>query len=219
MLIEPAELQNNLNHPGLRILDTRPQAEYVKGHIPGATPVDVKGWQQLGSKEGGFHDAKSWGEKVGRLGIGQDSQVIVYGSSLPDTARIWWMLKYIGLQNVIILDGGWQTWIKEKRPTDSFPPNIKAVKFEPKFQTDRLEEIDLLKRSLRSGKITVVDARSTDEFIGKEIRGKRGGHIPGAKLLEWKELLADDGRFKSLEQLRELFRQRGILPNQTAVTC
>ena len=62
-------------------------------------------------------------------------------------------------------------------------PNVEAVKFEPKFQADRLEEIDSLKKSVKSGKVTVVDARSTDEFTGKEVRGKRGGHIPGAKHL------------------------------------
>ena len=156
---------------------------------------------------------------MSQLGISLDSQVVVYGSTLPDTARIWWTLKYLGLQNVTILDGGWKLWIKEKRPTDTVSPTIEAVNFEPKFQADRLEEIDSLKKSVRSGKVTVVDARSTDEFTGKEVRGKRGGHIPGAKHLEWKELLAEDGRFKSPEQLRELFRQRGIQPNQTAVTC
>jgi thiosulfate/3-mercaptopyruvate sulfurtransferase len=96
---------------------------------------------------------------------------------------------------------------------------VEAVKFEPKFQADRLEEIDALKKGVGSGAVTVVDTRSRDEFTGKDIRGKRGGHIPGAKHLEWKELLAEDGRFKSPEQLRALFRQRGIVPEQTAVTC
>lgn len=219
MLIEPGELQKKLKEPGLRILDTRPQAEYAKGHVPGAVQVDLKAWQDLGKKEGGFRDAKAWGEKVGQLGIGHDSQVVVYGSNLTDTARIWWTLKYLGLQNVTILNGGWNLWVKEKQATETVSPKIEAVKFEPKFQADRLEEIDSLKKSVQAGKVTVVDARSTDEFTGKEVRGKRGGHIPGAKHLEWKELLAEDGRFKSPEQLRELFRQRGITPDQTAVTC
>jgi len=145
--------------------------------------------------------------------------VVVYGSALTDTARIWWTLKYLGLKNVTILDGGWQLWSKEKRPNETSSPGVEAVKFEPKFQADRLEEIDSLKKSLQSGKLTVVDARTADEFTGKDVRGKRGGHIPGAKHLEWKELLTEDGRFKSPEQLRALFRQRGIKPEQTAVTC
>jgi thiosulfate/3-mercaptopyruvate sulfurtransferase len=219
MLIEPGELQKKLTQPGLRLLDTRLQADYARGHLPGAVRVDVKAWQELGKKERGFHDAKAWGEKVGQLEIGADSQVVVYGSSPTDTARIWWTLKYLGLQDVAILDGGWQLWTREKRPVETTSPTIEAVKFEPKFQADRLEEIDSLKKSIRSGTATVVDARSKDEFTGKEVRGKRGGHIPGAKLLEWKELLTEDGRFKTPEQLRELFRKRGITPEQTAVTC
>jgi thiosulfate/3-mercaptopyruvate sulfurtransferase len=64
----------------------------------------------------------------------------------------------------------------------------------------------------------LLDARSPDEFTGKDVRGKRGGHIPGAKLLEWKELLADDGRFKTTDQLRALLRNRGIDPEKTAVS-
>jgi thiosulfate/3-mercaptopyruvate sulfurtransferase len=219
MLIEPGELQKKLKQLGLRILDTRAQAEYAKGHVPGAVWVDVKGWQDLGKKEGGFHDAKAWGEKVGQLGIKQDSQVVVYGSAPTDTARIWWTVKYVGVPDVMILNGGWQLWVKEKSPVEDTVTKVEAVKFEPKFQADRLEEIDSLKKSVKDGKVTVVDTRSTDEYTGKEVRGKRGGHIPGAKHLEWKELLAEDGRFKTPEQSRALFKQRGIEPEQTAVTC
>lgn len=217
MLIEPGAMEQQLKQPALRLLDTRPQPDYVKRHLPGAIRVDVKSWQELGKKDGGLQDAKAWGEKVGQLGINLDSQVVVYGSALPDTARIWWTLKYLGLQNVVILNGGWERWNKEKRPIDSTSPKIDAVKFEPKFQTDRLEEIDSLKTAVQAGKVTVVDTRTTDEFTGKETRGKRGGHIPGAKHLEWKELVAEDGRFKTPEQLRELFRQRDIQPDQAAV--
>lgn len=219
MLIEPEQLQKDLRRAGLRLLDTRPQADYAKGHIPGAVRVDVKSWQDLGKKAGGFHDAQAWGAKIGPLGLSHDSQVVVYGSALTDTARIWWTLKYLGLKNVTILDGGWQLWSKEKRPSETASSKVEPVKFEPKFQADRLEEIDSLKKGVGSSAVTVVDARTAAEFTGKEIHGKRGGHILGAKHLEWKELLTEDGRFKSPEQLRALFRQRGIEPDRTAVTC
>jgi thiosulfate/3-mercaptopyruvate sulfurtransferase len=218
MLTVPEELQKRLNEPGLRILDARPQADYLKGHIPGAVWVNVKSWQQLGSKDGGFHDAKAWSDQAGRIGIGNDTPVVVYGSSLPDATRIWWTLKYLGLPNSTLLDGGWELWSKQKRPIDNATPRIEALQFKPSFQADRLEEIDSLKKCVQSGTVTVLDARSTPEFTGAEVRGKRGGHIAGARHLEWKELLAEDGRFKSPEQLRELFRKRGIEPDQTAVT-
>jgi rhodanese-related sulfurtransferase len=163
MLIEPAELQKKLKQPGLRILDTRAAVDYAKGHIPGAVWVDVKSWQDQGKKEDGFHDAKAWGEKVGQLGIGHDSPVVVYGSSPTDTARIWWTLKYVGLPNVAILNGGWQLWAKEQQPIEDAVPKVEAVKFEPKFQADRLEEIDSLKKSVQAGKVTAVDARGSED--------------------------------------------------------
>jgi thiosulfate/3-mercaptopyruvate sulfurtransferase len=208
-----------LNEPGLRVLDVRALADYLKGHIPRAVWVNVKDWQQLGSKEGGLHDRQAWSETVGRLGVGNDTAVVVYGSSLPDAARIWWSLKYLGLPKVAILDGGWDLWTWQNRPSESGSPRVEVVKFEPEFQADRLEEMASLRRSVDSRAVTVIDARSAREFTGEEVRGDRGGHIAGAKHLEWKELLTKDGRFQSPDQLRQLFRKRGIEPDQTTVTC
>jgi thiosulfate/3-mercaptopyruvate sulfurtransferase len=136
---------------------------------------------------------------------------------MPDAARVWWMLKYLGVEDVALLNGGWAAWVKEGRPTTTAVPAVEAIGFEPAFQADRLEEIDTLKEAVRSGKAKVVDTRSRDEFTGKEVRGKRGGHVPGATHLDWKELVAADGRFKPPEELRRLFRQHGILPDQAPV--
>jgi thiosulfate/3-mercaptopyruvate sulfurtransferase len=218
MLIQAEELEKRLQEPGLRVLDARKRDDYLKGHIRGAVWVDVKSWQSQGSKAGGFQDAKAWSEKVGNLGIAKDTVVVVHASSLPDAGRIWWLLKYLGHKNALLLDGGWELWKKQERPSDTEQPTIKVVQFDPHFQADRLEEIDALKKCVQLGKDLIIDTRSTAEFTGEEVRGKRGGHIPGAKLLEWKELLARDGRFKSPDELRSLFRRRGIEPDQTAVT-
>lgn len=219
MLIEAEELEKQLEAAGLRILDARSAEEHSRGHIPGAVPVDVRSWQELGRQEGGFHDAEAWASHVGQLGITHASRVVVYGSDLTNTARVWWTLKYLGLQDVSILNGGWPVWLRQQRPVDYGPVEVEATRFEPEFQADRLEEIDSLKKSIDDGSVTVVDARSAAEFSGEDVRGGRGGHVPGAKHLEWKELLEEDGRFKTPQQLRAVFRQRGIAPEQTAVTC
>jgi thiosulfate/3-mercaptopyruvate sulfurtransferase len=118
---------------------------------------------------------------------------------------------------VAILNGGWNAWSKEKRPTETAVPKVAALRFEARFDADRLEEIDALKAGLKSGRAKLVDTRSQAEFTGKEVRGERGGHIAGATHLEWKELLRPDGRFKSRDELQQLFRNRGISPDDTAV--
>lgn len=217
ILIAVSELASAMKEPNLRIVDARSQDEYAKGHLAGAMWVDVNDWKTLATADAGLRDTKGWSEKVGRLGISRTSYVVVYGDRLSDTARIWWLLKYLGVERVAILDGGWQWCVKEGRPAEKTSRTIVPTSFKPNFQLDRLEEIVSLKKSIRAGNVQVVDARSADEFTGKDVRGKRGGRIPGAAHLEWKELLSDDGRFKTREELRALFRERGILPDETAV--
>ena len=209
VLIDVDQLERKLYDKTLRVLDARSQAEYAKGHIPGAVRVDVAEWKNLAAADNGFRDTKGWTKKVSLLGLEKEMHVAIYGSKLSDTARIWWLLKYVGVEDASILNGGWEWWIKKARPIETSAPNVTATEFKPDFQTDRLEEIDSLKKSLNAETIKLVDTRSTGEF--------NNGRIPGSTHLEWKELVVEDGRFKSKTQLQQLFRDRGIVPSETAV--
>lgn len=209
LLLQPAELQQKLNDKDLRILDVRSENDYAEAHIPGAVRVDVGDWKSLAASENGLHDAKRWAEKIGSFGIDGGTHVVVYGSNVTDTARIWWLLKYVGVTNVSILDGGWQWWTKIDRPVEESTPQVSAKVFTPKFQADRLAEIETVKNSLRAEQVKVVDTRSDGEFAS--------GHIPDAVHLEWTHLLAENGRFKSPTELKRIFRDQGILPTETAV--
>jgi thiosulfate/3-mercaptopyruvate sulfurtransferase len=209
ILIEPAQLQKQLNDKNLRILDVRSQDDYSKGHVPGAVRVDVGGWKNLAIADNGLHDAKSWAAQLGSLGITSKSHVVVYGGRLTDTARIWWLLKYVGVKNASLLNGSWESWLESNRSAETSTPKIAATEFTPEFQADRLAEIDSVKKSLQSENVKVVDTRSDGEFAS--------GRIPDSVHLEWKHLLAEDGRFKTPKQLKEIFRKQGILPVETAV--
>jgi thiosulfate/3-mercaptopyruvate sulfurtransferase len=209
ILIDPDQLQAKLNDDNLRVLDARSQDEYAKGHVPGASRVDVGDWKSLAAADSGLRDATGWTEKVSPLGLMKDMRVVVYGSRLSDTARIWWLLKYVGVKDVSILNGGWKWWLTKGRPTETSTPNITATEFKPDFQADRLEEIDSLKKSLNSATVKLVDTRSIGEFSD--------GRIPGSTHLEWKELVAEDGRLKTKTELQQLFDEKGIVPSETAV--
>jgi thiosulfate/3-mercaptopyruvate sulfurtransferase len=209
ILVKTSQLQKKLNDKNIRILDVRSQNEYAKGHIPGALRVDVGDWKNLATADNGLHDAKSWAAKLAPLAITSKTHVVVYGGRLTDTARIWWLLKYLGVKNASLLNGSWDSWAKLNRPAQTSTPRVVETEFKPVFQADRLEEIDSLKKTLKSDKFKFVDTRSDSEFAG--------GRIPGAAHLEWKELVAKDGRFKTKAQLQQLFRGRGIMPDETAV--
>ena len=209
ILIEPAGLQKALKARSLRIVDTRSLDEYDRGHIPGAVRVDVGEWKDLAIAENGLQDAKGWAEKVGALGISSDARVIVYGSKITNAARIWWLLKYVGVKNASLLNGGWEAWSTNDRPTETSTPQISPTEFKPNSQLDRLAEIDSVKKTLNSEKVKFVDTRSDGEFTC--------GRIPGSVQLEWKHLLTENGRFKSSKALKEVFRKQGILPTETVV--
>ena len=126
ILVEPDQLQKQLNDKNLRVLDVRSQNEYAKGHIPGAPRVEVGDWKNLATADSGLRDAKGWTEKVSPLGLKKEMHVVVYGSKLSDTARIWWLLKYVGVKNASILNGGWVWWMKEERPGAEKPSPTSA---------------------------------------------------------------------------------------------
>jgi len=209
MLIETKQLNSILADRNLRVLDTRSSEEYAEGHIPGAVHVDVGDWKSLAISDRGLYDQAGWDRKLGAVGITSDSRVVVYGDRLTDSVRIWWLLKYVGVNDVALLNGGWKTWETSAGSVTTSTPTLKTTTFHSKFQASRLVEMESLKNSLGTPKLKVVDTRSDREYSD--------GRIPGSVHLEWTELVNEDGRFKTKAQLRELFRNRGIVPGETAV--
>lgn len=210
LLIEPAELAK-LNGVGVIILDARAATKYKAGHIPDARWVDHGQWAKA---FGHGTDAKGWGARIGGLGINADSHVVVTDdNSTKDSARIWLILRYWGVDNVRLLNGGWTGWESGKYATTTDEPTPKEIAFAPKVRADRLTTKDQLLESLRTkGSLQIVDARSEKEFCGDEkMNNKRAGAIPGAKQLEWSDLLdKPTQRFKTATQLKSLFADAGI---------
>ena len=140
---------------------------------------------------------------------------------MKDAARIWWILQYWGVEKARLLDGGWRTWKAKGCPTtttivgadssDGFRavPRVKRL-------TAKTQILALLERD----SIQIVDTRSEGEFCGIEMRdNKRGGAIPGAKHLEWKNVIDQEThRFKSPNELRQIFDEASVdleLPSAT----
>jgi thiosulfate/3-mercaptopyruvate sulfurtransferase len=220
LLVEPAVLAKPEEAKRFVILDARDRAKYAKGHVPGARWVDHAEWAK-GFGDG--QDADGWGKRVGRLGIGADSRVVVHDDNhSKDAARVWWILRYWGVEDVRLLNGGWVGWVKGGHPTQTTENAPAPAAFTARPRADRLATMGGLLKSLDGGKLQFVDARSEKEFCGVErLTNKRAGAIPGAKQLEWIDLLdGDTHRFKSPAELRGLFAAAGIkLDRPTATYC
>jgi thiosulfate/3-mercaptopyruvate sulfurtransferase len=221
LLLEPADLARPEVARRFVILDARKQEAYLEKHIPNARWVDVEAWK---AAFGEGTDVAGWSKRIGDLGIGRDSSVVVYDDlAAKDAARIWWTLRYWGLKDARLLNGGWKAWTAEELPTSAEPPEpAKPVVFQGKPRAKRLVTKGQMLDLLNGERLQILDVRSDDEFCGVDKKeNKRAGAIPGAKHLEWSNLIdkATD-RFKSPEELRRLFQDAGIdLDRPTASHC
>ena len=220
LLIEPSQLAKPDVAKNYIVLDALNHTKFKQGHVPNAVWVNHDEWAKA---FGHGKDAEAWGKRIGALGITSSSKVVVYDDNYTkDAARIWWILRYWGVEDVRLLNGGWTGWKTGNHPNETVVKLPDGVKSPFKARPDRLATKEQLLDSLKTGKLQIVDARSEKEFCGVEkLTNKRAGAIPGAKQLEWIDLLdTDTQRFKSAASLRQLFEDSGIaLDRPTATHC
>jgi thiosulfate/3-mercaptopyruvate sulfurtransferase len=201
------------------ILDARGRHDYEQGHVPNARWVDAAAWAKA---FGQGQDAEGWSKRIGGLGIGPDSRVVVYDANFhKDAARSWWLLRYWGVQDVRLLNGGWQGWTAGACPTEKGDAPLAPAPFVARAQPERLASKGELLKALGDHP-QIVDARSEKEYCGVEkLANKRAGAIPGAKQLEWIDLLdPQTHRFKTAAELCKLFGEAGIaLDRPTTTYC
>jgi thiosulfate/3-mercaptopyruvate sulfurtransferase len=215
LLIEAADLPRFATEGSVRILDCRGKGKYLDGHVPGARWLDAITWMRT---FGEGADREAWAKRIGDLGIDTGTKVVVYDDSrAKDAARMWWILRYWGVKDVRLLNGGWAAWQATDGPVDRTKVRPTPVEAKLTPQPGRLATRAQV-AALLGGKAQIVDARSADEFCGIADTAKRNGAIPGAVHLEWSETVDRRGRFKSAAELSKLFQDAGIDPTRPAVT-
>jgi thiosulfate/3-mercaptopyruvate sulfurtransferase len=221
LLLEPTALAKSEVGKQFIVLDARAQKAFDESRVPGARWVDAAAWAKA---FGSGKDAEAWSRRIGSMGIDRDSRVVVYdSSSSKDAARIWWILRYWGVADARLLNGGWAGWKAAGLPIEADKPQTPTPKtFQAMPQSKRLATKGQLLDALKDKTLQIVDARSEAEFCGTDKQtNKRAGAIPGAKHLEWIDLIdKKTQRFKTAAQLRILFREAGIeLERPTASHC
>lgn len=227
-LVAPAELERRLDDPGLRIFDCRfsladpsaGRAAWRAGHIPGALHADIEADLSGPRIPGvtGRHPLPSraaWVERVRAWGLTPQTDVAVYDDAGGAVAaRMWWMLRWIGHENVAVLDGGWQAWVAAGYPVTTEVPSFDGPSSDARAYTaDDHETRRPLARLVEADEIDgatqiVLDARDRRRFLGEiEPIDPVAGHIPGAHSAPSSENLDADGRFLSKEALRRRFER------------
>jgi thiosulfate/3-mercaptopyruvate sulfurtransferase len=219
-IIEPAEAARQLGDPDWLFIDCRStlgqaglgRISYLKEHIPDSVYADLEKnlSGQVEPGKTGRHplpEKTKFVEFISGLGITADTQVIAYDdmSGAMAAARLWWLLKWAGHEYVAVLNGGLSAWKKAGLPTDDRPPPPRhETHFKARFRDDIV--VDAAEVARITHKHTLVDSRTNDRYRGEnETIDPIAGHIPGACSLPYTGNLADDGSFRSAEQLRERF--------------
>jgi thiosulfate/3-mercaptopyruvate sulfurtransferase len=223
-LVSTDWLHDHLDAPDLRILDAswylpnekrNAKTEYLSKHIMGAIFFDIDFFSDLETDLPHMvPSADRFYSEISKLGIGDADQIIIYdGSGLFSAARVWWLFKLFGLNNVSILDGGLPKWIAETKPLTTDIKAFSQRHITPRINSRILSDWSQVKKMVSSNLCQIIDGRSQDRFYGRvsEPRpGLRSGHIPKSINVCYKEVLNDDQTMKDLKSLKTIFRQKNI---------
>ena len=203
-------LEANLYNPGLIVLDVRRVEQFRENHIPKAVNVYYGAWA---FKKGDLYtevpELDDLFEMIGYAGIGYDSHIVVVGKT--DTpmesyqvARVACTLQYAGIVNVALLDGGYNQWVNQKKPTSSTIVKVERRPFTGNVKREMFADKQYILS--RMGKITLLDVREPDYFTGKKKLDciPKPGWIPGAVNLPTSCAFTDEGTFKDKQTLTAL---------------
>jgi thiosulfate/3-mercaptopyruvate sulfurtransferase len=221
-------LEKNLNNPKLRLIEVSVDTGvYERGHIQGA--VNFKWHTDLVDPVKRDIASKENFEKLLRqAGVNNDSTIVIYGDS-NNWFAAWgaWVFDVYGVKNVKLLDGGRKKWEAEKRPLTPLATKVAAgnIKVSDANNALRARLIDVVAIANKKSDTALVDIRSPDEFTGKifapagvQETAIRAGHIPGAVNVPWGQAVAEDGTFKSPEELKKVYAAVGIDGKKPIIT-
>ena len=203
-------LQKNLKNAKIVIVDVRKVEEYKAGHIPGAVNVFYGSWAiKKGDLLNELPPIDDLADVIGSAGIGKDSLVVIVGKTekVPDQfdmTRVVWTLKYVGVPNAAILNGGQNQWNKEKKPLSQDLVKAKAKPFKAEIGPNLFVDKAFVLANI--GKTTIVDTRGPAFYEGKEKLAfvPKLGRIKGAVNLPVGQLYTPEGLYKDKAALAAL---------------
>jgi thiosulfate/3-mercaptopyruvate sulfurtransferase len=227
-LVETDWLEEHLNDLGIRVIEVdEDSTAYEKGHIPGAV-----GWNwnsDLHAPVGrDYVDQDGLAALLSQAGVGPDTTVVLYGGNNNWFASYaYWLLRYLGFDNVKLLNGGRKKWELESREqTQDVPSHASAdLRIDGPVVNDFRAYRDYVLDRVREGDATFVDVRSPEEYRGEKLapdhlpqeQAQVPGHIPGAANITWSKAANDDGSFKSADELAELYGGAGVTSDREVI--
>jgi len=231
-LVDTDWLASHLSAPDLIIVDgsmhlpttkRNAKAEFLDAHIPGALFFDI---DDIADEKSALpHMLPSptkFASRMKRMGIGDGMHIVAYDSEgLYSAARVWWMFRIMGHEEVRVLNGGLRKWKAEGRPLEAGEPRQRTPRhFTPVFNAGLVRDAGDVKALIDSPAAQIVDARAAARFEGTVAEpraGLRAGHIPSARNVPFASLLNADGTMKAAAELRQIFKAAKVDPDRPVV--
>lgn len=224
-------LAAHLSDPNLVVLDgswhmpnasRNAQAEYLAGHIPGAVFFDIDGVADTSTDLPHMLPAPNdFARMVGALGISDTMTIVVYDEiGLFSAPRVWWTFRTMGARDVRILAGGGPKWRAERRATETGLVTRPRQTFYTDLDLTRVAGFETVRDRSRDGAAQIADARPAPRFhaeVPEPRAGLRSGHIPNSLNVPV-SLLTDAGQMKSVDELQQLFADRGLALDKPIIT-
>jgi thiosulfate/3-mercaptopyruvate sulfurtransferase len=229
VLVETSWVSDHLKDSNVRIaeVDYDPTANYNLGHIPSAVLYDWrKDMNDPLSRD--TLSKQQLEDLLSRTGVSANTTVVLYGDfNNWFAAFAFWILKYYGVEKVVLMNGGRKKWLAEDREVTKERPSHTAATYKVKGSDETIRTyLDEMKKSLGQQNRVLVDVRSPAEFTGEitappeypNEHAQRGGHIPDAVNIPWSQAVKEDGTFKSAEELAKLYQGKGVTPDKGVIT-
>jgi thiosulfate/3-mercaptopyruvate sulfurtransferase len=221
-LIQAQELYEHLQDDSWCTIDCRSelsdpgagQRDYDTAHIPAAVFADLN--EDLAAPLGEFTgrhplpDVVNITATIGRLGIDNNTTVVVYDNDNGAVAaRTWWTLRWLGHTNVRVLDGGLAAWSKSQYPLSSELVVPGRAEFVSGVRNELvITTAEICEAGANIASLNIFDARDLKRFLGEdEPIDKVAGHVPGARSLPFPVSMNDDGYWKGVQELQQLWRR------------
>lgn len=237
-LVSTEWLSAHLDDPRLRLFDTsvymvaQPgggmrtesgRAQWQQAHIPGADFLDMLSEFSDNSQPAPvmMPTPDRFAALCSRHGLGDDSAVVLYAAQGPAwAARMWWMLRSMGFGNAAVLDGGWEKWQREGRPTSAEHQAYAAATFTPRAQPQRWASKQEVLQAIHNPAVCTINALMPEVYDGRMNRFGRPGHIPGSHNVFHAQLMdAASGTFLPADALRQRLDAVGAFPRRALAYC
>ena len=202
----------------LTIVSVRKPSDFKKSHLQNAVNIDLKKLASDTEPKGILKSPEELAKILGKAGISGKGLIVIYDDGkMKYAGRFYWILKYLGVKDVKVLHRDLKKWQAARLRVTKSPTPVKATTFTPNVDKSIYVDEAWMKAHYKDANVILIDVRPPDDYHGTSTKPPSKGHIPGAKNMEYKKILKENGELKSKAEIQNLANGVGATPDKTVI--